>query len=62
MVSWGSCASEEPATAYRWVVAHQNNIKNWEDMSLNEGLNAIVDGLAKKGINCRSGGAGVYLK
>ena len=35
------------AMVYRWVGAHQDDIKNWEDPSLNERLNVIVNGLAK---------------
>ena len=35
------------AMSYRWVVAHQDDIKKWKDLSLNERLNVIVDSLAK---------------
>ena len=34
--------------AYRRVKAHQDDVKNWEQLSLEERLNVIVDGIAKK--------------
>ena len=34
--------------SYKWVKAHQDDVKNWTQMSLNEKLNVIVDGMAKK--------------
>ena len=43
------------AALYRWVAAHQDDIKNWEDLSLNEHLNVIVDGLGKKGAHFQCG-------
>ena len=33
---------------YEWVKAHQDDVKNWTQLSLNEKLNVIVNGMAKK--------------
>ena len=34
--------------SYEWVKAHQDDVKNWTQLSLNEKLNVIGDGMAKK--------------
>ena len=34
--------------SYEWVKTHQDDVKNWTQLSLNERLNVIVDGMAKK--------------
>lgn len=39
------------ATSYHWVAAHQDGIENWEDLSLNEQLNVIVDSSEKRAPN-----------
>ena len=33
--------------SYKWVKAHQNDVKNWAQLSLEERLNVIMDGMAK---------------
>ena len=38
------------STVHHWVAAHQDDIKNWEDLSLNECLNVIMDNLAKRAL------------
>ena len=37
-------------TEYKWVAAHQDNVKFWENLSLNKWLNAIVDKLTEKAL------------
>lgn len=39
-------------TVYEWVKAHQDDRMRWDDLSLKEQLNCIVDALAKKALIC----------